>query len=92
MGVVKAVGVREFGGPEALGVVEMDEPHPGPGQIRVRVHAAAINPTDTLFRAGVTSAEFARDRPPPYLPGMDVAGVVDEVGGAAADRLLAVTP
>lgn len=95
MGVVKAVGVREFGGPEALGVVEMDEPHPGPGQIRVRVHAAAINPTDTLFRAGVTSAEFARDRPPPYLPGMDVAGVVDEVGDGArqavGDDVMAIT-
>jgi NADPH:quinone reductase-like Zn-dependent oxidoreductase len=47
------------------------------------VHAAAVNPTDALFRAGVTSAEALRDRPPPYLPGMDVAGVVDEVGDGA---------
>ncbi|MFB9837170.1 NADP-dependent oxidoreductase [Actinoallomurus acaciae] len=92
---MKVVGVRRFGGPEALEVVEVDEPHPGPGEIRVRVHAAAVNPTDTLFRAGVTSAEALRDRPPPYVPGMDVAGVVDEVGEGArqstGDHVMAIT-
>jgi NADPH2:quinone reductase len=93
--IMKAVGVREFGGPQVLEVVEMDEPHAGPGQIRIRVHAAAVNPTDTLFREGVTSAEAMRDRPPPYLPGMDVAGVVDEAGEGArqsvGDDVMAIT-
>lgn len=92
---MKAVGVREFGGPEALEVVEMDEPHAGPGQIRVRVRAATVNPTDAGFRTGVTSAEALRDRPPPYLPGMDVAGVVDEAGDGArqavGDDVMAIT-
>ncbi|MGH3378158.1 MAG: NADP-dependent oxidoreductase [Actinoallomurus sp.] len=92
---MKAVGVQRFGGPEALQVVEVGEPHPGPGEIRVRVHAATVNPTDTLFRAGVTSAEAMRDRPPPYVPGMDVAGVVDEVGDGArqsvGDEVMAIT-
>jgi NADPH:quinone reductase len=91
---MKAVGVSRFGGPDALEVVELDEPHPGPGEIRIRVHAAAVNPTDTLFRAGVMS-EALRDRPPPYVPGMDVAGVVDEVGEGArqsvGDDVMAIT-
>lgn len=92
---MKAVGVREFGGPEALEVVEMDEPHAGPGQIRIQVRAATVNPTDTLFREGATSSEALRDRPPPYLPGMDVAGVVDEAGEGArqavGDHVMAIT-
>jgi NADPH:quinone reductase-like Zn-dependent oxidoreductase len=59
------------------------------------VRAATVNPTDTLFRAGVTSAQFVRDRPPPYVPGMDVAGDVDEVGDgarqSAGDEVMAIT-
>jgi NADPH:quinone reductase len=92
---MKAVGVQRFGGPEALEVVQVDEPHPGPGEIRIQVHAATVNPTDTLFRNGTTSAEALRDRPPPYVPGMDVAGVVDEVGEGArqsvGDDVMAIT-
>jgi NADPH2:quinone reductase len=93
--IMRAVGVQRFGGPEALEVVELEDPHPGPGQIRIRVHAAAVNPTDTLFRSGVTSAEALKDRRPPYIPGMDVAGVVDEVGEGArqsvGDQVMAMT-
>ena len=92
---MKAVGVQRFGGPEALEVVELDDPHPGPGEIRIRVHAATVNPTDTLFRNGVTSAQALKDRRPPYIPGMDVAGVVDEVGEGArqavGDQVMAMT-
>jgi NADPH:quinone reductase-like Zn-dependent oxidoreductase len=92
---MKAVGVQRFGGPDALQVVALDEPHPGPGEIRIRVHAATVNPTDTLFRTGATSAEALRDRRPPYIPGMDVAGVVDEVGEGArqsvGDDVMAIT-
>jgi NADPH:quinone reductase-like Zn-dependent oxidoreductase len=93
--IMKVVGVQRFGGPEALEVVEVDDPHPAAGEIRIRVHAATVNPTDTLFRSGVTSAEAMRDRPPPYVPGMDVAGVVDEVGEGArqavGDDVMAIT-
>ena len=46
------MGVVEFGGPEALQVVEMGEPHAGPGEVRIRVHAATVNPTDTYTRNG----------------------------------------
>lgn len=74
---MRAVGVTEFGGPEALGVHAVPEPHPGPGEVRIRVVAAAVSPTDTHVRAGTYGAVSEQ---PPYIPGMDAAGVVDEVG------------
>jgi NADPH2:quinone reductase len=76
---MRAVGVTEFGGPEALHVVDVPEEHAGPGQVRLRVTAATVNPTDTHAVAG---AYADRDpvKQPPWVPGMDVAGVVDEVG------------
>ena len=76
---MRAVGVIEFGGPEALQVVDVPERHAGPGEVRVRVHAATVNPTDTYVRNG-DRAEWQRKDPPPYVPGMDAAGVVDEIG------------
>ncbi len=79
---MRAVGVTEFGGPEALHVVEMPEPHPGPGEVRIRVRAATVNPTDTAHRAG-WYAQRLTGQEPPYVPGMDAAGVIDEVGDGA---------
>ena len=76
---MRAVGLMRHGGPEVLEVVEVPEVHAGPGQVRVRVCAAAVNPTDTLARNG-TRAEVQKVDPPPYVPGMDIAGIVDEVG------------
>jgi NADPH:quinone reductase-like Zn-dependent oxidoreductase len=69
----------EFGGPEVLKVYDIPERHAGPGEVRVAVRAAAVNPTDTYTRNGAR-AEMLKDFPPPYVPGMDIAGVVDEVG------------
>ncbi|MDY7103345.1 MAG: NADP-dependent oxidoreductase [Actinomycetota bacterium] len=80
-----AVGVNEFGGPEALEVVELPERHAGPGEVRIRVHAAAVNPTDTYTRNGARAEQLAAE-PPPYVCGMDAAGVIDEIGeGTATD-------
>jgi NADPH2:quinone reductase len=76
---MRAVGVMVHGGPEALQVVELPEVHAGPGQVRIRVHAAAVNPTDMFVRDG-SRAEQQKAEPPPYVPGMDAAGIVDEVG------------
>lgn len=76
---MRAAGVMEFGGPEALQIVDV-EPEPlGPGQVRLAVEAAAVSPTDTHARSG---AYADRDpvKTPPWVPGMDVAGVVTEVG------------
>jgi NADPH:quinone reductase len=83
---MRAVGVWEYGGPDALEVIELPEPSPGPGEVRIRVHAATVNPTDTLLRAGVHAARFD-GRQPPYVPGMDAAGVVEELGPDVGGRL-----
>jgi NADPH:quinone reductase len=76
---VRAAGVTEFGGPEALHIVDVAPEPLGPGQVRLRVEAAAVSPTDTHARSG---AYAGRDpvRTPPWVPGMDVAGVVTELG------------
>ncbi|MEO1064514.1 MAG: NADP-dependent oxidoreductase [Actinomycetota bacterium] len=93
---MRAVGVREFGGPEALEVVELPEPHASTGHIRIRVHAAAVNPTDTITRSGGRAERLAAAGPPPYVPGMDAAGVVDEIGPdtftdlVVGDRVMAI--
>lgn len=77
---MKAVGVVEYGGPEALQVVELPDPVAGPGQVRIRVHAAAVSPTDTFVRNGGRAEAQKAAGPPPYIPGMDAAGVLDEIG------------
>ena len=77
---MRAVGLYVHGGPEVLEVVDLPEVHAGSGQMRIRVHAVAVNPTDTMARNG-SRAEQQKIDPPPYVPGMDVAGVVDEVDG-----------
>lgn len=83
---MRAVGVNEFGGPEALEVVGLPDPSPGPGEVLVRVHAATVNPTDTYTRNGAR-AEQLRKNPPPYVPGMDVAGVLAGVGDGVDTEL-----
>lgn len=77
---MRGVGVMEFGGPEALEVVELPEVHAGPGEVRLRVYAATVNPTDTFVRGGARADALRASGPPPYIPGMDAAGVVDEIG------------
>lgn len=81
---MRAIGVNVVGGPDALEVLDLPEPHAGPGQIRIRVAAAAVNPTDTMQRA-----TRRQQVDPPWVPGMDVAGTVDEIGDGT-DELLAV--
>ena len=76
------------GGPEALQIVDLPEVHAGPGQVRIRVHAAEVNPTDILARDG-SRAEQQKADPPPYVPGMDVAGIVDEVGDGVSTNVKA---
>lgn len=77
---MRGVGVIEFGGPEALQVVDLPEAHAGSGEVRIRVRAATVNPTDTVLRSGARSATLIAD-PAPWIPGMDAAGVIDEIGG-----------
>src|SRR5437762_9094171 len=85
----------EFGGTEALQVVELPDPHAGTGEVRIRVHAATVNTTDTYTRNGAR-AEQLRKEPPPYVSGMDAAGVLDEIGEgvmtdlAVGDHVMAI--
>ncbi|MEV5877457.1 NADP-dependent oxidoreductase [Streptomyces sp. NPDC052101] len=76
-----AIIYSRYGGPDVLTPAEVDAPEPGPGQVRIKVRAAAVNPIDLKLRsgmmAGIMPVEF------PHLPGWDVAGVVDEVGEGA---------
>jgi NADPH:quinone reductase-like Zn-dependent oxidoreductase len=83
---MRAVGVTEFGPPDALHLVELPDPEPGPGEVRVRVRAAAVNPTDTVLRSG-GRAERLKDVAPPHVPGMDAAGVLDAIGDGTATDL-----
>jgi NADPH:quinone reductase-like Zn-dependent oxidoreductase len=91
---MRVVGVDEFGGPDVLKVFEVPEAHAGPGEVRIRVLAATVNPTDTYTRNGDRAA-LLRSSPPPYVSGMDAAGVIDEVGSgvdhvAVGDRVMAI--
>jgi NADPH:quinone reductase-like Zn-dependent oxidoreductase len=76
---MKAVQYSRFGGPEVLEVVELPDPHPGPGQIRIAVHAAGINPIDWKVRSGMMGGDL------PQTTGREAAGVVDEVGDGITD-------
>jgi NADPH:quinone reductase-like Zn-dependent oxidoreductase len=83
---MRAVGLFEFGDPEVLQVIDLPEMHAAAGEVRIRVHASTVNPTDTYLRKGAR-AESLRDVPAPYVPGMDVAGIVDEIGDGTTTRL-----
>ncbi|MGO9127671.1 MAG: NADPH:quinone reductase [Terriglobales bacterium] len=75
---MKAIVVREFGGPEVLKLEDVPTPRPAAGQVLVRIHAVGVNPYDTYMRNGV----YAVKPPLPYTPGSDGAGVVEAVGEA----------
>lgn len=69
-----AVVAREAGGPEVLQYTELPDPHPGPGQLLVRVAAAGVNFIDTYRRAGVYRMDY------PHVVGVEGAGVVEALG------------
>src|SRR6201999_1658884 len=71
-----------LGPPEVLRLTDVDDPHPGPGQLRIRVRAAGINPVDWKIRGG--TSRRAGPVPLPGIPGREAAGVVDEVGADVA--------
>ncbi len=80
---MKAIQFSEYGGPEVLHLVEVNEPHAGPGQVRIAVRAVGVNPSDWKDRTG-----GARDASPVSLPsgvGSEASGVADEVGPDASD-------
>ena len=85
--MTKAIVFEKFGGPEVLQVVDVPEPHAGPGQIRLRVTAAGLNPVDWKLASLPEAAErFGVTLPSGF--GADVAGVVDEVGDGVTEFAL----
>ena len=86
----RAIGIVEPGGPEVLRVVEREVREADTGEVRLAVRAAAVNPTDIALRQ-----RGAEGLPPPWVPGMDAAGVVESVGPgvgevAVGDEVMAV--
>jgi NADPH2:quinone reductase len=73
---MKAIVVKEFGGPDVMKFEDVPDPTPGPGQILIRVHAVGVNPVEAYIRAGT----YARKPNLPYIPGSDVGGTVEKVG------------
>jgi len=82
---VRAIGFSGFGGPEVFEVLELEEPHAGEGEVRMRVHAAAVNPSDSVECSGAGLAINGVLRPTVPVPAtalhrrLDVAGTVDEI-------------
>src|ERR1700733_16068618 len=76
---MKAIQYSRFCGPEVLELVELPDPHPGPGEIRIAVRAAGVNPIDWKLRSGARGGDL------PQQTGREAAGVVDEVGEGVTD-------
>ncbi|WP_219618923.1 NADP-dependent oxidoreductase [Brevibacterium sp. 239c] len=72
---MRAIEYSTFGGPDVLRLEEVDLPEPGPGQVRVAVHAAGVNTLDWKIREGQLG-----EQPMPQRPGLELAGVVDATG------------
>ncbi|GHD26452.1 NADP-dependent oxidoreductase [Streptomyces galbus] len=78
---MKAVRLHAHGGPDVLRYENAPVPEPGPGEVLVRVYAAAVNPPDRLLRDGLTSVPGADVTVTlPAIPGTDVSGVVEALG------------
>ncbi|RPK50400.1 Quinone oxidoreductase 1 [Streptomyces sp. ADI92-24] len=75
---MKRVSFAEFGGPGVLHLIDAEEPHAGPGQIRIAVRAAGVNPVDWRVREGQVLGAHPIELPAGV--GLDASGVVDEVG------------
>lgn len=73
---MKAILVKEYGGPEVLRLEDIERPEPGEGEVLVRVKAAGVNPVDTYVREGVHATTPAL----PFIPGKDGSGEVEAVG------------
>ncbi len=87
---MRAVLIPQTGGPEVLTVGDIDVRDAGPGEVRIAVAAAAVNPTDIGLRTR------GDERPPPWIPGMDAAGKIESVGRgveglSAGDEVMAAT-
>lgn len=79
---MKAIRVKEFGPAEVMGLDEVADLTPGPGQVVVKVAAVGVNPVDTYIRSGL----YRPDLKLPYTPGQDAAGIISAVGPGVEHR------
>jgi NADPH:quinone reductase len=79
---MKAIRIKEFGGPEVMKLEEVPDLKPGAGQVVVRMRAIGVNPVDAYMRAGT----YPRKPSLPYTPGTDGAGTVESVGPASSGK------
>jgi NADPH:quinone reductase-like Zn-dependent oxidoreductase len=79
---MKAAQFSRFGGPEVLEIVDLSDPHPRPGQVRIVVWAAGVNASDWHKRRGLMDQKL------PQTMGYEAAGIVDELGDGAQDVAL----
>ena len=79
---MQSVLIKQFGGPEVVEVVDVDDPVPGPSEVLVRVLAAGVSFTDAQIRAGT----YIGGPKPPFTPGYELVGVVEALG-AGCSRL-----
>ena len=76
---MRAAQFSSFGDPDVLEIVDLPEPHPAPGEVRIKVQAAGVNPIDWKVRSGMMGGEL------PKTTGQEAAGVVDELGEGVSD-------
>ena len=79
---MKAIRIKEFGGPEVMKLEEVPDLKPGAGQVVVRLRAIGVNPVDTYMRAGT----YPRKPSLPWTPGTDGAGTVESIGPASNSK------
>lgn len=86
---MKAVRVKGFGDVDQLELVELPDPEPQPGQVRIRVHASGLNYADVMQREGL----YPGGPKPPFIPGLEAAGTI-EAGDSLpiGSRVVAIAP
>lgn len=80
--LMKAVQIKEFGGPEVLKTVELKEPFPNENEVKVKIYVTGLNPSEAYTITGTYGYNVPEL---PYVPGFDAAGVIEEIGQGVED-------
>lgn len=79
---MKAIQIKEYGGPEVLQLREVEEPSPQAGKVKIKIYAAGLNPSESYTISG----NYAYNVPDlPYVPGYDGTGTIEELGEGVKD-------
>jgi NADPH:quinone reductase len=81
---MKAVQLKEYGGPEVLEIVEIEKPVPAGREVLIEIKAIGVNYADTARREG----QYVVKTPLPFIPGAEIAGIVASIG----DKVTSVKP